>query len=100
MPALLPGLVPEELLAQLISKRVDYYFARVSPNTDAMMEVFKGVYEESQSGVAFEILVGGKRGAEWALAGQVQRAKAGDRAGRRVACCMHPLLLPAAGFCS
>ena len=38
LPALLPpGLVPEELLTQLISKRVDYYFARICQHTDLMM---------------------------------------------------------------
>ncbi|PSC68815.1 mhck ef2 kinase domain isoform B [Micractinium conductrix] len=35
------GLVPEDLLRQLVACRVDYHFARINSQTDIMCEIFK-----------------------------------------------------------
>jgi len=43
------GLVPEDLLGKLCSKRVDYYFIRINSSTDKMIPIFKEVYNRSGS---------------------------------------------------
>ena len=44
LPTHLPtGLVPEDLLRQLVACRVDYHFARINSQTDIMCEIFKKV---------------------------------------------------------
>lgn len=55
------GLVPEELLRQLICNRVDYHFARICEHTDMMCGVFQKVYGEAPPGGAeFQIHVSDK----------------------------------------
>ncbi len=49
------GLVPEELLQVLITKRVDYYFCKMCPLTDPMMNIFFNVYADANA--VFEVLV-------------------------------------------
>jgi hypothetical protein len=53
------GLVPEDLLKQLVANRVDYHFARLCHHTDIMTEIFRGVYDAVPAGSAvFHMQVG------------------------------------------
>ncbi|KAL4425302.1 hypothetical protein ABPG75_009318 [Micractinium tetrahymenae] len=49
------GLIPEELLKQLATCRIDYHFARINCNTDIMTSIFKQVYDESPGAAIFEM---------------------------------------------
>ena len=49
------GLVPVDLLKILCMNRIDYHFAKITSETNAMVEVFKGVYAQAHGAAAFEV---------------------------------------------
>lgn len=50
------GSLARKAIATLAQKRIDYYFARISGDTDQMVELFRRWYEEERPNKHFEQL--------------------------------------------
>ncbi|KAM9971669.1 hypothetical protein ACTFIW_011652 [Dictyostelium discoideum] len=50
------GLVPEKLLQTLSSKSVDYYFIKITSETDKMIDIFRKSYDSSQKKIVVQDL--------------------------------------------
>ena len=51
------GLDPEEQVKTLCMNRIDYHFAKITHETDKMVEIFKGIYEQAAGAATFEVHV-------------------------------------------